>query len=274
MISAWARRPEAWCSDGVGSAHVFDHLVDRLCDVAAPDQHGLETEAGQRQVQLYLAGVRSHFHRQKAAEIAAVVEVARLVIQACMGTAPWEHRPLIPVVVGQVVERWGAPDGVLACDPRSFPTRGTQAGGVTRQWCGHRGTVDTCQVGVSRGYGSRHDHAGLDCRRYRPQDWAWDQPRRQACQVPEDVPYGPRQAPCWARLDLGGEQVPHGWVVGDAARGRDTWCRQQGRARGARDGRGVPCTTTRRDLAAPVPVYQGRGRRPTAPGPSVTAWRP
>ena len=37
---------------------------------------------------------------------------------------------------------------------------------------------------------------------------------------------------------------------------------------------GVPCTTTRRDLEAPLPAYQGRGRRPKAPWQSVTEWRP
>ena len=248
-------------------------MVDRLGDFAAPYQHGLETEAGQRHVHRYLAGVRSHVNRQHAAEIAALVEVARLVRHACSGTAPWDHRPLIQVLVGHVVDRWGEPDGVSACDPRSFPKRGTHAVGVKRQGCGHRGQVDHGQVGVSMGYGSRHDHAGLAFRRYRPQDWAWDQPRRQACHVPEDVPSGTRQAQCWELLDLGGAQVPHGWVVGDDALGRDTWCRQPWRARGARDGRGVPGTTTIRDLEAPWPVYQGRGRRPKAPWPSVTAWR-
>src|SRR2546425_2304651 len=36
---------------------------------------------------------------------------------------------------------------------------------------------------------------------------------------------------------------------------------------------GVPCTTTMRDLEAPLPAYQGRGRRPKAPWQSVTDWR-
>jgi hypothetical protein len=36
---------------------------------------------------------------------------------------------------------------------------------------------------------------------------------------------------------------------------------------------GVPCTTTMRDLEAPLPVYQGRGRRPKSPWQSVTQWR-
>jgi SRSO17 transposase len=36
---------------------------------------------------------------------------------------------------------------------------------------------------------------------------------------------------------------------------------------------GVPCTTTMRDLQAPLPAYPGRGRRPKAPWQSVTDWR-
>src|SRR5262245_12135948 len=34
-----------------------------------------------------------------------------------------------------------------------------------------------------------------------------------------------------------------------------------------------PCTTTIRDLEAPGPVYQGRGRPPKPPWQSVTVWR-
>src|SRR5207302_4074638 len=45
------------------------------------------------------------------------------------------------------------------------------------------------------------------------------------------------------------------------------------RERGERYVLGVPCTTTMRDLEAPLPAYAGRGRRPKAPWQSVTAWR-
>jgi len=36
---------------------------------------------------------------------------------------------------------------------------------------------------------------------------------------------------------------------------------------------GVPCTTTVRDLEAPLPAYAGRGRPPKAPWQAVTQWR-
>src|SRR4249920_3332303 len=70
-----------------------------------------------------------------------------------------------------------------------------------------------------------------------------------------------------------GDQVPHGWVTGDDELGRHTRFRHALRERGERYVLGVPCTTTMRDLEAPSPAYQGRGRRPKAPWQSVTAWR-
>ena len=126
------------------------------------------------------------------------------------------------MLVGQVAERLGEPDGIIAFDPSSFPKRGTHSVGVKRQWCGHRGKVDNCQVGVFMGYVSRHDHALLDFRLSLPEEWARDEQRRQACHVPPEVRYHTRQEQCLEMLDAWGEQVPHGWVTGDDELGRHT----------------------------------------------------
>ena len=74
-------------------------------------------------------------------------------------------------------------------------------------------------------------------------------------------------------LDAWGEHVPHGWVTSDDAIGRHSRFRHELRERGERYVLSVPCPTTMRDLEAPLPEYQGRGRRPKAPGQSVTDWR-
>jgi SRSO17 transposase len=116
-----------------------------------PYHHGLEIEGGKRHLHLSLAGLLSHLDRTNAETIAAFVDVERLVIQAFIGTAAWDHRPLIKVLVGQVVEQVGEPDGVIACDPSSCPKRGTHSVGVKRQWCSHRGKIDNCQMGVFMG---------------------------------------------------------------------------------------------------------------------------
>src|SRR5712691_3475549 len=273
MTPAWAQRQEAWLSDGIVSPGVFESIVDRLCDFVVPSQHALETEAGKRHVHLYLVGLLSHLDRKNAETIAAFVDVKRLVIQEFIGTAPWDHRPLITVLVGQVVDQLGEPDGVIAFDPSSFPKRGIHSVGVKRQWCSHRGKVDNCQVGVFMGYVSRQDHALLDFRLSLPEEWARDEPRREECHVPPEVRYHTRHEQCLEMLDAWREQVPHGWITGDDELGRRTRFRGALRERGERYVLGVPCTTTVRDLEAPLPAYQGRGRRQKAPWQSVSDWR-
>jgi len=273
MTPAWAQRQEELLRDCIVSPDVFDSMVDRLREFVVPYQHALETEAGQRNVHLYLQGLLSHLLRKNAEQIATLVDVERLVMQEFIGTAPWNYQPLVTVLVGQVVDRLGEPDGIIAFDPSSFPKRGTHSVGVKRQWCGHRGKVDNCQVGVYMGYVSRRDHVLLDFRLSLPEDWARDEHRRQECHVPEEVQYRTRHAQCLEMLDLWGEQVPHGWVTGDDELGRHTRFRQQLRERGERYVLGVPCNTTIRDLEAPWPTYQVYGRPPKPPWQSVTVWR-
>jgi SRSO17 transposase len=273
MTPAWAQRREELLSDCIVSPNVFIPMIDRLSEFIVPYQHALETEAGKRNVHLYLQGLLSHLPGKNAEDIATLVDVERQVLQAFIGTAPWDHRPLIEVLVGQVADRLGQPDGILAFDPSSFPKRGTHSVGVKRQWCGHRGKVDNCQVGVFMGYVCDHDHALLDFRLSLPEEWAWDVLRRQACHVPLEVRYQTRQEQCLEMLDAWGEQVPHGWVTGDDELGRHSRFRHDLRERGERYVLGVPCTTTMRDLVAPLPEYAGRGRRPKAPWQSVTQWR-
>jgi SRSO17 transposase len=273
MTLAWAQRQAELQRDCIVSPEVFSPMVDRLGEFVVPYQQALEAEADQPHVHLYLAGLLSHLNRKNAEQIAAVVDVERQVLHDFIGTALWDHRPLITVLVGQVAERLGAPDGVIAFDPSSFPKRGTHSVGVKRQWCGHRGKVDTCQVGVFMGYVSGQEQTVLDFRVSLPADWARDEQRRQACHVPKAVRYHTRQQQCVEMLDAWGDQVPHGWVTGDEELGRHSWFRGELRERGERSVLGVPCTTTMRDLEAPLPAYQGRGRRPKAPWHSVTQWR-
>ena len=273
MTPAWAQRKEELLSDCLVSPEVFNPMLDRLGDFVVPYQHALEAEAGQGHVHRYLQGLLSHVDHKNAEKIAALVDVDRQVIQDFIGTTLWDHRPLITVLVGEVVEQLGEPDGIIAFDPSSFPKRGTHSVGVKRQWCGHRGKVDNCQVGVFMGYVCGHEHALLDFRLSLPEEWARDEPRRQDCHVPKEVRYHTRHEQCLEMLEAWGGQVPHGWVTGDDEFGRHARFRHELRERGERYVLGVPCNTTMRDLEAPLPVYAGRGRRPKSPWQSVTQWR-
>jgi len=273
MTLTWAQRREELLGDCIVSPDIFNPMIDRLAAFVVPYQQALETEAVQRNMHLYLQGLLSHLPSKNAEDIATLVNVERQVIQAFIGTAPWNHRPLIEVLVPQVTCQLGHLDGIIAFDPSSFPKRGTHSVGVKRQWCGHRGKVDNCQVGVFMGYVADDEHALLDFRLYLPQEWIRDEQRRQACHVPPEMHYQTRQEQCLEMLDAWSMHVPHGWVTGDDELGRHTGFRQALRERSERYVLGVPCTTTMRDLEALPPAYQGRGRRPKPPWQSVTAWR-
>src|SRR5215467_13332937 len=142
MSTMWAQRREELLSDCLVSPEVFTPLIDRLGAFVVPYQHALETETDQHHMHLYLQGLLSHLPRKNAEAIATLIDVERQVMQDFVGTAPWDHRPLLTVLVGQVAERLGEPDGVIAFDPSSFPKRGRHSVGVKRQWCSHRGKVD------------------------------------------------------------------------------------------------------------------------------------
>src|SRR3989442_1924868 len=102
MTPAWTQRQEELLRDCIVSPEVFDHMVDRLRDFVVPYQRALETETGQRNVHLYLQGLLSHLPGKNAEDIATFVDIERQVIQDFIGTVPWDHRPLITVLVGQV----------------------------------------------------------------------------------------------------------------------------------------------------------------------------
>ena len=86
MTPAWAQRQAALLSDCIVSPDVFDHLVDRLRDFVVPYQRALATEAGKRNVHLYLQGLLSHLPGKNAEDIATLVDVERLVMQDFIGT--------------------------------------------------------------------------------------------------------------------------------------------------------------------------------------------
>ena len=107
MALTWAQRREALWSDCIVSPDVFNSMIDRLAAFVIPYQQALETEAAQRNLHLSLQGFLSHLPSKNAEDIATFVDVQRQVIQEFIGTAPWDHRPLIEVLVPQVVHRLG-----------------------------------------------------------------------------------------------------------------------------------------------------------------------
>jgi len=98
MTLTWAQRREELLGDCIVSPDVFNPMIDRLAAFVVPYQQALETEAAQRHMHRYLHGLVSHLPSKNAEDIATFVDVERLVMQEFIGTAPWDHRPLIEVL--------------------------------------------------------------------------------------------------------------------------------------------------------------------------------
>src|SRR5262245_61405859 len=130
MTPAWAERRKEMVSDCLVSPDVFHQMVDRLGEFVVPYQHALATETGQHHMHLYLQGLLSPLERKNAEKIATFIDVERQVIQDFIGTVPWDHRPLVTVLVRQVAARLGETDGIIAFAPSRFPNLVTTAEGV------------------------------------------------------------------------------------------------------------------------------------------------
>jgi SRSO17 transposase len=192
-------------------------------------------------------------------------------LQKFIGQADWDHRPLMAELARQVGAELGEPDEVLVFDPSAFPKKGTESVGVQRQWCGRRGKIDNCQVGIYLAYASRREHALTDFRLYLPKEWAADRRRRKAG-VPAAVRFRTRHELALEMLDQSGPQLPHGWVSGDDELGRCSWFRGELRSRAERYLLAVPSNTSVRDLAAADPPYPGRGRPALPPFGRADRW--
>src|SRR5882762_8851240 len=83
---------------------------------------------------LYLQGLLSHLPRKNAEAIAAWVDVERQVIQDFIGTAAWDHRRLVDVLV-KWLSGWASPMASSPLIPAASPNAartpwGSNASGV------------------------------------------------------------------------------------------------------------------------------------------------
>ena len=128
MTPAWAPRHAVFRRACLVSPDGFDPMGERVRDGAGPSHHALETEARPRTGPRSLVGLLARVAPKHAETMAALVAGERRGLHACLGTTPWDHRPRLTVLVSEGVERLGEAAGLIACDPSSFPPRGTPSG--------------------------------------------------------------------------------------------------------------------------------------------------
>ena len=104
-------------------------------------------------------------------------------------------------------------------DESSFVKQGTESVGVQRQWCGHLGKEENCQVGVFLVGVTPAGSALLDHQLYLPERWAADRARREKTRVPPEITF--QTKPEIAATLLARSSVHFDWVIADEGYGRD-----------------------------------------------------
>jgi SRSO17 transposase len=145
-------------------------------------------------------------------------------LQNFLSYSPWRERGILDQLARDANHLIGGDaDSCFIVDESAVAKKGHKSVGVSRQWNGRLGKIDTCQVGV---YGAlcRRDQAILiDTRLFLPESWTNDPDRCVEAGVPED-----RLAHCKKAelaLDLvklaRHNGVDFQWVGGDAFYGDD-----------------------------------------------------
>ena len=272
MEQRYQQRLEEMLEDAEVSTELLSDLLPRLETFVAPFAAALGGAQQRTHAAEYITGLLSNLRHKTGEAIAYLHDQERQGIQKFIGHVPWDHRPLLATLVGQVGEQLGELDAVLVFDPSGFPKKGAKSVGVARQWCGRLGKVDNCQVGVYMAYVSRKEHALVDLRLYLPEDWAKDRQRRYEAGVPKSIKFQTRHELALEMLEGCGARLPHAWIAGDDEMGRPAGFRRELAARGERYLLAVPSNTLIRDAEALPPEYSGRGRHPKSPFTRVDRW--
>jgi SRSO17 transposase len=181
------------------------------------------SEARQR-AKRYLAALLDRVERKNGWQLAEHLgESGPQGVQRLLNAADWDAEAVRDDLREYVIEKLGAPDGVLIVDETGFLKKGTKSVGVQRQYSGTAGRRENCQIGVFLAYASSKGRTFLDRALYLPQDWADDAERRREAGVPESVTFATKPELARGMLERAlTTGVPAAWVTGDEIYGDAT----------------------------------------------------
>ena len=123
----------------------------------------------------------------------------------------------------QVVQIFGAEDGMITLDPSEFPKKGKNSVGVAHQYCGNTGKNDNCQSGVFIGYVSEKGYGLIDTQLYMPESWFDEDHKelRKTNLVPEDLSFQTKNDIASDLIKSVSKKFPARWIGCDASFGSD-----------------------------------------------------
>src|SRR5947209_13567250 len=131
-----------------------------------------------RHADTVLRGKLTGLHRKTTEPIANQARQKRRPLQHFVGAGRWHDHAVRAELRCHVREELADPDAVLVMDNHGVPKKGDDSCGVGRQWCGHLGKLDNCQVGYVLAYAAPRGRALVDARLYLPAERAADPTHR------------------------------------------------------------------------------------------------
>ena len=220
----------------------------------------------------YLRGLMLPGQRKSVEPMAARVhpqdvESAHQSMHHLVADSDWSDTALLAAVAHEVVPVFSQ-EGQAGCfwiiDDTSYRKYGKHSVGVARQYCGHLGKTENCQVAVSLSLATAEGSVPLNYRLYLPQEWSGNKKRCQAAGVPKGIGFATKGKIAWAQIEAAlVAGIPRGTVLMDAAYGDEAAMRDRLTAHGLSYAVAVrPATTVwwGEHQPAPTPVKQTRGR--------------
>jgi SRSO17 transposase len=101
-------------------------------------------------------------------------------------------------------------------DDTSFRKYGRHSVGVARQYCGHLGKTENCQVAVSLSFATAEGSLPLAYQLYLPREWTDEPARRERAGVPEHIAFATKHEIAWTQIETAlATGIPHGTVLMD-----------------------------------------------------------
>jgi SRSO17 transposase len=195
------------------------------------------------------------------------VDSAHQSMHHLVADSDWSDTALLAAVAREVVPVLSQ-QGQVPCfwiiDDTSYRKWGKHSVGVARQYCGHLGKTENCQVAVSLTLATEEGSLPLNYRLYLPQEWTGNKKRCQAAGVPKAIGFATKGRIAWAQIEAAlAAGIPRGTVLMDAAYGDEAAMRDRLTGHGLAYAVAIrPATTVWWGTHQPAPAKQSTRGRP------------
>jgi SRSO17 transposase len=180
---------------------------------------------------LMLPGQRKSVEPMAARVYPQDVESAHQSMHHLVADSDWSDATLLAAVAQEVLPVLSC-QGQALCfwiiDDTSYRKWGKHSVGVARQYCGHLGKTENCQVAVSLTLATEEGSLPLAYRLYLPQEWTRNKKRCQAAGVPKGVGFATKGQLAWTQIEAAlAAGIPRGTVLMDAGYGDEAAMRDR-----------------------------------------------